>query len=287
MPTEIFYFYFICMGFASLLTLVFFLKKQRKMLVRSLTIIVLIHLITAILWGGSLSCTIFSLLLCFVGSYEVFKAKFQPIVAMLSALIVLAIPVVYLIAPELSLLYLLILWLLVVIFIAVIPYQRMTHSFWVFVFSVSAVSIGCSVLLVLAQQSVQHWIALILLVQFNDTLALLMGKRWGEHKLFPTLSPNKSIEGFMGGALGVVIALAVNALILPLFSIISGFEYFIILVLMYLCINGGDLFFSKFKRAQGIKDFSSILPGHGGILDRFDSLLFAAPVWWLIFNGLL
>lgn len=113
------------------------------------------------------------------------------------------------------------------------------------------------------------------LLWVGDTAAMGIGAWLGKHKLAPTVSPNKTIEGFIGGIVG---AIAVGALMY--FWKLEGLGLVHVLALAVGCsIFGqlGDLVESMWKRSVGIKDSSAIIPGHGGILDRFDSLLFAAP----------
>lgn len=109
----------------------------------------------------------------------------------------------------------------------------------------------------------------------GDTAAMGFGKWLGRRKLAPTVSPNKTVEGFVGGVIG---ALAVG--VVMLFWKFQQLEWYHVFGLAAGCsILGqlGDLVESMWKRSVGIKDSSSIIPGHGGVLDRFDSLLFAAP----------
>lgn len=113
------------------------------------------------------------------------------------------------------------------------------------------------------------------LLWVGDTAAMWVGKAFGKHKLAPTVSPNKTVEGFIGGILG---ALAIG--VLMIFWKFSAVHWYHVLVLAIGCsIFGqlGDLVESMWKRSLGIKDSSALIPGHGGVLDRFDSLLFAAP----------
>jgi len=123
------------------------------------------------------------------------------------------------------------------------------------------------------------WISLILVVTWaGDTGAYFAGRAFGRTKLFPRVSPNKTWEGAIGGLLlSIVGACVVKALGLPELSwahaIILGALVDIIAIL-------GDLVESMFKRAFGVKDSGWIMPGHGGILDRVDSLLFTAPATW-------
>jgi len=121
---------------------------------------------------------------------------------------------------------------------------------------------------------------LVLYVMFtvwaSDTCAFLIGRKWGKHKLAPTLSPFKSWEGFCAGLIA-----ATGMSVLMGSAVGARWEH---LVFMGLGIGTvgviGDLAESAIKRDIGLKDFGSALPGHGGILDRFDGLLFAAPLFY-------
>lgn len=120
------------------------------------------------------------------------------------------------------------------------------------------------------------WIIFILFcVWLADTLAYFIGTSLGRHKLSPRISPGKSIEGFFAGITGSVLAAILSYhFFLDFIPLIS---LFILSLVIGLVGQVGDLVESSFKREANLKDSSSILPGHGGILDRFDSLLFVAP----------
>lgn len=107
----------------------------------------------------------------------------------------------------------------------------------------------------------------------SDTAAYFVGCQWGRHKLCPTISPNKTVEGFLGGVLGSIVAVtSLNSLFG--FPILQGI---IVGLLVGIIAPLGDLTESAIKRYTGVKDSGRILPGHGGILDRFDSIMFAVP----------
>lgn len=113
----------------------------------------------------------------------------------------------------------------------------------------------------------------------NDVGAYFVGRAVGTHKLAPIISPGKTVEGGLGGMVSSVILMS---LIASLYSQCAGVEIrygwlFLYLFLASIIGQFGDLAMSTIKRTVGIKDFSRVLPGHGGILDRFDSFLFAAP----------
>ncbi len=118
----------------------------------------------------------------------------------------------------------------------------------------------------------------------NDSFAYLLGTQFGKHKMCPDISPKKSWEGLIGGAVFAVIMGIFNAV---LFQGLSMISWVAIALLSVAFGTLGDLFESKIKREIGAKDSGNILPGHGGFLDRLDSLLFAIPAvfLWLIFSG--
>lgn len=115
----------------------------------------------------------------------------------------------------------------------------------------------------------------------NDTLAYCTGMLIGKHKMAPKLSPKKTIEGAVGGVLGAALLGAVYGAIL---GGLIDFPYNTILLFAIVCgISGmisivGDLAASAIKRNYEIKDYGNLIPGHGGILDRFDSIIFTAPI---------
>jgi phosphatidate cytidylyltransferase len=113
------------------------------------------------------------------------------------------------------------------------------------------------------------------IIWVGDTFAMWIGAKLGRHKLAPTVSPNKTVEGFVGGLIGAALIG-----ILMIFWKFDGLLWYHVLAMAIGCsLFGqlGDLVESMWKRTIGIKDSSAIIPGHGGVLDRFDSLLFAAP----------
>lgn len=113
-----------------------------------------------------------------------------------------------------------------------------------------------------------------------DTGAYLVGSAFGKHKLCPEISPKKTVEGLFGGFLGGIVGMIIYGFVLQHFF---GFTVNYITAVIYGILGTGaatfgDLMFSVIKRQTGIKDYGKLLPGHGGILDRFDSVTIVAPI---------
>lgn len=115
-------------------------------------------------------------------------------------------------------------------------------------------------------------LVLFLIVCLADISAYFIGTWFGKHKLAPTISPKKSVEGAVGGlvVVGIVMAFIFHSVLWVLLGLVT-----VVAAIL------GDLFESFMKRNAGVKDSGTILPGHGGILDRIDSLIFAAPIFTL------
>jgi phosphatidate cytidylyltransferase len=131
-------------------------------------------------------------------------------------------------------------------------------------------------------------LGLFILIWTNDTFAYLVGKSMGKHKLFERVSPKKTIEGFIGGVVFAAFAgFLISKLYIqpkPEFSSKSILIWTIIALIVSIFGTIGDLIESKFKRIAGVKDSGSIMPGHGGILDRLDSVIFVAPIIFLFYQ---
>lgn len=131
-------------------------------------------------------------------------------------------------------------------------------------------------------------ISIFILIWTNDTFAFIVGKSIGKNKLFEKVSPKKTIEGFIGGVIFAVIA----SYIISRYYFEPKEYYFKKSVVIWMTIaiiigffgTIGDLIESKFKRIAGVKDSGNIMPGHGGILDRLDSVIFVAPVIFLFYQ---
>ncbi|MBF8150405.1 phosphatidate cytidylyltransferase [Winogradskyella sp. F6397] len=117
-----------------------------------------------------------------------------------------------------------------------------------------------------------------ILIWVNDSAAYMVGKNFGKQKLFPSISPKKTVEGFLGG----LFFACVSSYFIALYTETLYFTPWLILAIIISVFGTfGDLIESKFKRQAKVKDSGSIMPGHGGLLDRLDSIIFAAPFIYL------
>ncbi len=143
------------------------------------------------------------------------------------------------------------------------------------------IGLSFNLIIITRNYDISHIIYLLLITTITDTFALFTGRLIGKHKVSPKISPNKTIEGCVGGLLmGTFVASAFYITVInPNFSLV-----FIILITALLSVIAqlGDLVFSAIKRYYDKKDFSDIIPGHGGILDRFDSLIFVTLAFIVI-----
>ncbi|QLE00491.1 phosphatidate cytidylyltransferase [Galbibacter sp. BG1] len=152
-----------------------------------------------------------------------------------------------------------------------------------FILTLSYIGGGCIFLTMIPYKEPDDFaesliIGIFILIWVNDSFAYLVGRTFGKNKLFPSVSPKKTVEGFLGGLVFALIA----SYILYLYSgELNLIQWTILTIVVVITGSVGDLVESKFKRLAGVKDSGAILPGHGGMLDRLDSLIFAAPFAYL------
>lgn len=121
---------------------------------------------------------------------------------------------------------------------------------------------------------------ILILVWATDSGAYFAGRKFGKHKLSPAISPKKTIEGSAGGVLLALTIGSLYSLYFPIYD--SWFVLLAFMIVVSLTGQIGDLIESAFKRHYAVKDSGNVLPGHGGILDRFDSLIFVMPIVYLL-----
>lgn len=142
------------------------------------------------------------------------------------------------------------------------------------------ISVGFYFFLEVRSLGLQYLIFVLAIIWTTDSGAYFSGRYFGKRKLWPAISPNKTIEGALGG-------LVLSVLVSLVFHLLNTFEVSLYLLVFYtlvISVSGqlGDLVASALKRHFSVKDFGNLLPGHGGILDRFDSLLFVLPILYVL-----
>lgn len=124
------------------------------------------------------------------------------------------------------------------------------------------------------------FVLILLLTELNDVFQYLTGKLFGKRKIVPKISPNKTLEGFVGGVfLTIVLSISIGPFTIP------GYRLYVYALLgIAIGVLGflGDVCLSAIKRDAGVKDFGNLIPGHGGLLDRVDSLAFVLPLFYLL-----
>ena len=139
--------------------------------------------------------------------------------------------------------------------------------------------LGTAMVYFRSEHGVQGILMILLMAISNDTFGYIAGVNWGKHPMAPRISPKKSWEGLTGSFVG-------SALVASIAFAVMGSPWFWgipFAAVMVIASTAGDLVESVFKRRMGVKDMSNILPGHGGMMDRLDSVLFAAAAGCLIF----
>ena len=147
--------------------------------------------------------------------------------------------------------------------------------------SVLFIGLSFNLIIITRNYDITYIIYLLLITTITDTFALFTGMLIGKHKLCPKISPKKTIEGLIGGTImGTFVAtIFYNTIISSTVPLVT-----VIMLTFVLCLVGqlGDLVFSSIKRYYDVKDFSNLIPGHGGILDRFDSLIFVVLAFTIL-----
>lgn len=162
-------------------------------------------------------------------------------------------------------------------FILFFFFKRSTKNYYL-LSGIGYVSISFGLLVQLRYHNMLLPIALILMIWMNDTLAYLCGSFFGKRPFFPSISPKKTIEGTLGG---ILFTMALAWVWFYFSHTYTLMEWVGLAAIASIAGTVGDLAESKLKRMAGVKDSGTMMPGHGGALDRFDSLILAAPVAFL------
>lgn len=256
------------------------------MFTRVITALIAVALFVPLIWIGSWPLVIGMAVLAVIGLSEFLhmkKIKLSSSPAILSlvgvALMVLSIYFPILFAVEVF--SRIIILTMVLLFLYSLAFQETTtRDIAEMVLMMIYIGIGFYAFVALRLSNVSLLILILLVIWSTDSGAYLIGRKIGKTKLAPTISPNKSVEGALGGT---VLASALVFVYLQYFPQSEPvFATFLLMVVISVTGQVGDLLESKIKREYDTKDSGTILPGHGGILDRFDSLLLVLNVLFIL-----
>lgn len=175
-------------------------------------------------------------------------------------------------------------YILILFVILIINHKTIKIADILTMFSLTFIITFCFFYIVITRQLPygQYFVLAILVGSFcTDTFAYFVGMALGKHKLCPEISPKKTVEGAIGGVIGSTLSMALFGFIVGKIPNALVPNYTNLLILGLICgivAQIGDLSMSAIKREANIKDFGNIMPGHGGVLDRFDSVIFVAPL---------
>ena len=246
---------------------------MKELLTRTLSGVALVALIVVCVLSSFWSLMALALVIVVVGTYEMSRLQHvdDALHLILGELMVVGFFLAYLFFPALSPLLIMAPFLLA-LFSKTCDFKSIAS----FTFgSMAFLGLPCALMARIHQNFGPEMVLLVfVLLWANDVFAYLTGKLLGKHKLFPRISPGKTIEGSIGGLVFTVIAMVVFAHYADWLPIATGIGMAAIAVVFGTL---GDLCESMLKRQAGVKDSGKLIPGHGGILDRFDSVLFSVP----------
>ncbi len=261
---------------------------------RIISAIVMCLIVIPVIFIGGLAFKIFGTVLAIASMYEIIKARGStskiPLFIRLVSYILIAIFVYFgtdLYSAKYELMYKLLIVVFLVYFIPVVIINdtekySVTDSLYVLGATIF-LGVAFNSFILINDNGVSYIIYLLLITVITDTFAYFTGYFIGKRKLCEKISPKKTIEGAVGGSF-------VGTIIPSLFYLYvinnDANVLIVILVTLLLSVIGqiGDLFFSSIKRHYNIKDFSNLIPGHGGILDRLDSIIFVVITYILFMN---
>lgn len=256
-------------------------RKRRETFVRGLTALGLLHVVVLTLWLGPAAFAAFCSAVLALSVWEAAEGGVAAR-AVLAGLSLATGAAAYLWLPAAAAALLAVVVAASAVFLPAAVVRRPAFTA---VLALGLMAPGAAFLARLAAPHPGPALGLIVLVQFNDAFAYFGGKRFGRTHPFPTISPNKSVEGYAAGALATAVGIVVLHTLVPALPARDALP---LGVLLWLCAvvsaNVGDLAVSAYKRARGVKDSGRLLPGHGGVLDRFGNLLLAAPVFGLLLS---
>jgi phosphatidate cytidylyltransferase len=259
---------------------------------RVITAAVALVVFIPIIWYGNFVIELAAAVLAVVGVYELFKMKGLELASFEGVLA--ALGTIFLVLPKERWFFFLpekvdnfsLFYLTVMILLGGLVASKNTYTISQAGFPVIAslyVGVGFQNFVTARQSGFVVLLYALFVVWATDIGAYFLGKRFGKHKLMPDVSPNKTVEGSIDGIISAVVVALIFLLVNPNKELfVYNLPVMLILTVVFSIVGQfGDLVESSIKRHYGVKDSGNILPGHGGILDRFDSLLFVFPIMHL------
>ena len=249
---------------------------------RVISAIIMIFVTIPIIILGGIPFSIFVLLIGEMGLYEFlkFRLKLPIIIKIITHILLGCIIIKDLININLETILIISLFIYLSSLIFINKNYHYKDAFYL-VGLILLLGIAFSNIILIRNQNLYLLFYILLIGILTDTFALLIGTKFGKNKLAPAISPNKTIEGLVGGVLiGTVLASLFYIFIVK--DIKNLLIVFLITFLLSLIGEMGDLIKSTIKRYEKVKDFSNLIPGHGGIMDRVDSLIFIVLMHTLI-----
>ena len=258
---------------------------------RVITALIALGIFLPLLYEGGIGLRTLFLLLSTVGIYEFFQMKKMNIFSVEGVLTILAtLPFLFsqrpLVALPRGIDYFFIYFLIVMLLMTLTVYKSDRFSFEDAAFcSLISLYVGGGFSGILFVRSISFGMAIFvfLIIWGTDSFAYIFGRKFGKHKLAPDISPNKTIEGSIGGVIG---SLGLGLLVVPFYNPVNFSVLEFVLLIVSLSVFGqlGDLVESAYKRQFNVKDSGKLFPGHGGVLDRFDSTFFAMFMFQIIYK---
>lgn len=280
-------FYLVSCAFILVFLIVGVISRKRDLIVRSVTLFALTQLTCLSLWLGAATFTALTVVVCVLGSNE-FLRHFQYQLVTRIGIILLALGL-YLLAGTAPFIHYAALpaYVAVTVTAFMMTKEHARRPIFSVAFVTCVIGYGAGFVAHLDVPVMAPVLSFLLLLQCNDAFGYLIGRMLGKTKVFPVLSPKKSAEGYIGGAVGIGIGLLLLVTVIKAIPHFGLLRLFLLGATSFVIGNVGDLLFSAIKRRIDIKDFSNLLPGHGGILDRFDNILFGSPLFYLAWHALI
>ena len=246
---------------------------------RLLTGLLPLPILLWVLYTGGVALLVFLAVLAALGQWELYSMFWKQrwgwkLLGIAGGLLLLA--AAYLVPASVTVVVAVLFCLFSVLFLTMYSYDPKGNGFM----DVQLLFLGCCYLPLLLHFALAlAWPELLLVVSaafLSDTAAYYTGSKWGRRHVWPSISPKKT---WMGSAGGLAACVGVCLLVGLVWGTASSMAFLLLGVLLNLAAQLGDFFESALKRSQGIKDSGALLPGHGGILDRIDSLLFVLPTY--------